>query len=57
MPSALMEELTGKGARFYPWARPAAYSCEIATDETLCRFVTSYATTDEQIMAFRALLA
>ncbi len=57
MPSALMEELTGKGARFYPWARPAAYSGEIAADETLCRFVTSYATTDEQITAFRALLA
>jgi threonine aldolase len=57
MPSALMEELNGKGARFYPWSRPAAYSGEIAEDETLCRFVTSYATTDQQIAAFRALLA
>jgi len=57
MPTALMTELNDKGARFYPWAKPASYAGNIGSDETLCRFVTSYATTDEQIAEFQALLS
>jgi threonine aldolase len=56
MPSALMEELNGKGARFYPWAIPASYDETVRGDETLCRFVTSYATTEEQISEFASHL-
>ena len=56
MPTALMDDLTGKGARFYPWARPASFEGMIGDDETLCRFVTSFATRREDIDAFRRLL-
>ncbi len=56
MPRALMEELNGQGARFYPWAKPASYDEPVAADETFCRFVTSFATREEDIDAFRRLL-
>ncbi|MFH1793521.1 MAG: low specificity L-threonine aldolase [Pseudomonadota bacterium] len=56
MPTALMDDLTGKGARFYPWARPASFEGMIGDDETLCRFVTSFATRRGDIDAFRKLL-
>jgi threonine aldolase len=56
MPKPLMEELNSRGARFYPWATPASYPDPMGPDETLCRFVTSYATTEEQILEFAALL-
>ena len=51
MPVALMEELTQKGARFYGWTTPEFLKDEIGSDETLCRFVTSFATTDADIDA------
>jgi threonine aldolase len=57
MPMKLMEDLSGKGARFYPWARPASFDGAIGDDETLCRFVTSFATVEEDIDAFRTMMA
>ena len=57
MPTALMEELNERGARFYPWAQPASFEAPIGADETLCRFVTSYATTTDEIDSFAALIA
>lgn len=56
MPRALMLELNEAGARFYPWNTPAAFSDPLEPDETLCRFVTSFATTRREIDAFAALL-
>lgn len=56
MTSTLMEELNSKGARFYPWAVPASYREPVGSDESLCRFVTSFATTDEQIAEFASHL-
>ena len=57
MPMKLMEDLSGRGARFYPWAKPASFDGAIGDDETLCRFVTSFATVEEDIDAFRTLMA
>ncbi|MDP3896673.1 MAG: low specificity L-threonine aldolase [Mesorhizobium sp.] len=56
MPVALMQELTSKGAQFYPWATPAALDGTIAETETLTRYVTSFATTTEDIEELLALI-
>lgn len=56
MPVALMDELKAKGAQFYPWARPASYDGDFAPDETLARFVTSFATTPDDVASFCALV-
>lgn len=56
MQTALREKLASRGARFHAWGKPAAFEGEIGDDETLCRFVTSFATRHENIDAFRELL-
>jgi threonine aldolase len=57
MARALMEQLRSQGAVFYPWKTPRSFAGRIAEDETLCRFVTSFATTPEEIDRFGALIA
>jgi len=51
------EELRGKGAVFYPWEKPAGWDGEMDADEGLYRFVTSFATTDEDIERLAELIA
>jgi threonine aldolase len=57
MAKALMEQLRSRGAVFYPWKTPRSFAGRIAEDETLCRFVTSFATTPEEIDRFGVLIA
>jgi len=57
MKAGLAEELKDKGAVFYPWATPHGFAEELEGDETLFRFVTSFATTEEDVDRFGALIA
>jgi threonine aldolase len=57
MPSALAQDLQGKGARFYDWRKPESYEGDISADEGIYRFVTSFATGENEIAAFAKLLA
>lgn len=52
-----MNELHAKGAKFHPWAKPASFDSAIDKGETICRFVTSFATTQDQIDEFAANLS
>jgi len=56
MPGGLKTELNGKGARFYEWRKPASFAEPIGGDEVLCRFVTSFATTQADVDKFAGLL-
>jgi threonine aldolase len=56
MEASLAESLRAEGAVFYPWAAPEDIEDQIGEGETLCRFVTSFATTQAQIDAFADLL-
>jgi len=53
---AKVDELKAQGAAFYPWSTPHRLIREIGADETLCRLVTSFATTQEEVDRFGALL-
>ena len=44
------------GAKFYPWNAPHGMEDAFGADEQLCRFVTSFATTDEHIAAIGSLI-
>jgi threonine aldolase len=57
MAGQTMELLQEKAARFYEWHTPSGFSDEIGADERLCRFVTSFATTEEEVDRFGALIA
>ncbi|QND53976.1 low specificity L-threonine aldolase [Phyllobacterium sp. 628] len=50
-------ELHGAGAVFYDWHAPHAERGLVAEDETITRFVTSFATTSEEISRFGDLIA
>jgi threonine aldolase len=50
------ERLQASGAVFYPWHAPAGFDGPMAADEGVFRFVTSFATTQEDVDAFRSLL-
>jgi len=50
------ERLKAEGAAFYDWRAPHWYADPIADDEVLCRFVTSFATREEDIAALFACL-
>lgn len=54
---ARAEELKARGAVFYPWERPAGWSDRLEGDEALYRFVTSFATTADDVDRFAALIA
>lgn len=45
------------GAAFYDWHAPASLGGQIAEDETLYRFVTSFATTEDEISRFGDFIA
>lgn len=44
------------GAAFYDWHAPAGFDGQIGEDETLYRFVTNFATTEDEIGRFGDLL-
>lgn len=43
------EELRKQGAVFHPWGTPASFAGALAPDEAIYRFVTSFATTVEDV--------
>jgi threonine aldolase len=51
------ETLRQAGARFYEEAVPADFADNVGPDEVLCRFVTSFATTVEEVDEFGELIA
>jgi threonine aldolase len=57
MSKDMADRLTAAGAVFHLWNTPNGYAGAIAADETICRFVTSFATTDEEIDHFVELIA
>ena len=52
-----IDALKTKGAVFYPWQPPHDIANTIAADETLTRFVTSFATTPDDVDRFGELIA
>ncbi|HSO48408.1 MAG TPA: low specificity L-threonine aldolase [Rhizobiaceae bacterium] len=48
-------QLEAAGARFYPWSSPQFFRGQLADSEILTRFVTSFATTAEDVDAFGRL--
>ena len=53
---AAAETLRQAGARFYEEAVPADFADSVGPGEVLCRFVTSFATTTEEVDRFGALI-
>jgi len=51
----LVDELKDTGAVFYAWPTPAGL--DVGPDETLCRFVTSFATTEADVDRIGTLIA
>ena len=51
----LVDELKDTGAVFYAWPTPAGL--DVGPDETLCRFVTSFATTEADVDRIGAFIA
>lgn len=56
LPRGKMQEMQTAGAQFYDWQAPADFDGHVAEDEALCRFVTSFATTDDHVAALSDLL-
>ncbi|UCI09151.1 threonine aldolase family protein [Mesorhizobium sp. B1-1-8] len=57
MKKAEADRLQAAGAAFYDWHRPRGFDGHIGEDELLYRFVTSFATTTEEIDRLGGLLA
>ncbi|MFC3325333.1 threonine aldolase family protein [Mesorhizobium cantuariense] len=51
------EKLQAAGAAFYDWHKPHGFDGHIGEDELLYRFVTSFATTAEEVDRFGQLIA
>jgi threonine aldolase len=51
------DRLRQAGARFYEEAVPADFAGEVGAGEVFCRFVTSYATTTDEVDRFGELIA
>ncbi len=49
--------LQKEGVVFHPWHAPQSFAEAMAPDEAVCRFVTSFATTREDVESLGALLA
>lgn len=52
----VVRKLQDAGAVFYPWHPPHGYAGAVEEGETMCRLVTSFATTTENVERFGALL-
>lgn len=55
-PASLVAEWRSRGAGFHEWPVPADLAGEVAPDEILARFVTNFATPEEDVVAFTGLL-
>ena len=55
MTEATMADLQKEGARFYPWPTPGFAAGITGEHEVITRFVTSFATTAEEVEAFAEL--
>lgn len=55
--TAVAERALASGAVFYNWNVPAGLGGQVAEDESLYRFVTSFATTPRQVEQFGELIA
>ncbi len=53
---ARVAQFESAGAKFYAWNAPHGMEEAFSEDEQLCRFVTSFATTDEHVAAIAALI-
>ena len=53
---AAAERLKAAGVAFYEWRAPHWLAAPIAGDEMLCRFVTSFATSEEDIAGLSELI-
>jgi threonine aldolase len=51
------DALQAKGAVFHPWKPPHGFAGGVGEGETLCRFVTSFATSEEEVDRFGELIA
>ncbi|GHC64215.1 threonine aldolase family protein [Limoniibacter endophyticus] len=54
--NSLAQRLRNAGAFFYDWETPPELKGNVSTDETVCRFVTSFATTQDDIDRFAAVI-
>lgn len=52
-----VEELKAAGAAFYPWHPPHGFEAGIGNDETMTRFVTSFATTEAEVDRLGEMIA
>jgi threonine aldolase len=50
------EEMRAAGARFHEWGVPQSFDGDVAEDEAIYRFVTSFATTADDVDKFGALI-
>jgi threonine aldolase len=57
MKKAEADKLQASGAAFYDWHKPHGFDGHVGEDELLYRFVTSFATTSEEVDRFGQLLA
>jgi threonine aldolase len=57
MKKAEAERAQAKGAAFYDWHKPHGFDGHIGEDELLYRFVTSFATSPEEVDRFGQLIA
>ncbi len=48
MPAKIRRDAAG-GRRFYDWPTPHGFAGDVAPGEKLCRFVTSFATTADEV--------
>ena len=51
-----MAKALSAGAAFYDWPAPRGFADPIGEDETLCRLVTSFATTEADITRLAELI-
>ena len=51
------DRLQAQGAAFYDWHKPHGFDGHIGEDEALYRFVTSFATTSDEVDRFGQLIA
>ena len=56
MAGQTMDALQEKGARFYDWQEPHGFAGDIGAGDKLCRFVTSFATTEAEVDRFGELI-
>lgn len=57
IPREKAEQMRAAGARFHEWGLPQSFDGDVPEGEAIYRFVTSFATTAEEVDAFGSLIA